>query len=107
MESPSNLCMQRRSPKRYTGYMALMIELVETKPSSFEEAVEKIVWVDSMVEEYESIVNNSVWEVVPRPANKLGVCLRWIFKVNHESYGSTGKYKAMFVAKGFSQIEGN
>ena len=28
--------------------MALMIELVETDPSSFEEAVEKPVWLDAM-----------------------------------------------------------
>ena len=30
--------------------MDLMIELVETNPSSFEEAVEKLVWVDEIVE---------------------------------------------------------
>lgn len=43
MGALSNLCRQRRSPKRYIGYMALMIELVETDPSSFEEAVEQLV----------------------------------------------------------------
>jgi len=31
--------------------MALMTKLVETEPSSFEESVEKPVWVDAMVEE--------------------------------------------------------
>ena len=36
--------------------MALMIELVETEPSSFEEEVEQLAWVDAMVEEYEYIV---------------------------------------------------
>ena len=47
----SNLHRQRMSPKRYTGYMALMTDLVETEPSSFEEAIEKLVWVYAMVEE--------------------------------------------------------
>lgn len=37
MGDPSNLCKKRRSLDWHTGYMALMIELVETKPSSFEE----------------------------------------------------------------------
>lgn len=37
---------------------ALMIELEDTKPSSFMEEIEKPVWVDAMVEEYESIVKN-------------------------------------------------
>ena len=41
VEAPSNLCRQRRSPKRYTSYMALMTELVEIEPSSFKESVEK------------------------------------------------------------------
>lgn len=45
--------------------MAMMSEIVETKRSSFEEAVQKAVWVDAMVEEYDSIVKNNVWEVVP------------------------------------------
>ena len=34
--APSNLHKQRRSPERYTGYMALMIEMVETEPYYFE-----------------------------------------------------------------------
>jgi hypothetical protein len=59
-----------------------------------------------MVEEYESIVKNSVWEVVPRPTDKSVVGSRWIFKVKHAADGSIEKYKARFVAKGYSQVEG-
>ena len=36
---PSSQRRQRRSPEWYTGYMALVGECVESKPSSFEEAV--------------------------------------------------------------------
>jgi len=42
-----------------------MIELVEIEPFSFKEAIEQPVWVDAFVEEYESIVKNSVWDMVP------------------------------------------
>ena len=45
--------------------MALMSESVEINPSSFEEVVQQRVWVDAMVEEYDSIIRKSVWEVVP------------------------------------------
>ena len=48
---PSNLCTQRRSPKRYTTYMALTNDLVETEPSYFEEVVEQTVSVGVMLEE--------------------------------------------------------
>ena len=58
------------------------------------------------MEEYESIVKNDVWEVVPRPTDKSIVGSRWIFKVKHAKNGSIEKYKAMFVAKGFYQVEG-
>jgi len=68
--------------------MALMTELIESGPSTFEEAVEKPVWVDPILEEYESIVKISVWEVVPRPANKSIVDSRWNFKVKHVENGS-------------------
>jgi hypothetical protein len=33
-----------------------------------------------MVEEYDSIVKNSAWEIVPRPVDKSVVGSRWIYK---------------------------
>ena len=58
--------------------------------------------VDAMVEEYDSIIRNSVWEVVPRPADKSMVSSIWFYKVNKTVYGSVEKHKARFMAKGFS-----
>jgi len=58
--------------------MDLMTKLEETKPSSFEEAIEKLVYVDGMVEECKSVVKKSIWEVVPRPTDKSVVGSRWI-----------------------------
>ena len=50
---------QRRSPYRYIGYMDLMSESVEFDTSSLEEVVQQV-WVDGMVEEYESMIRNNV-----------------------------------------------
>jgi len=105
--APTSQRMQRRSLDQYTGYMALMSESVETKPSSFKEAVQSLVWVDAMVEEYDSIIRNNAWEVVPRPEDKSMVGSRWIYKVKQAAYGSVKKHKVRFVPKGFSQVEGN
>ena len=55
-----------------------------------------------MVEEYDSIMKNQVWEVVPRPEGTKVVGSRWIYKVKHAVDESVDKYKAHFVAKGFS-----
>ena len=77
-----------------------------TKPSSFQEAVHQPTLVYAMVKEYESIVKNSAWEIVPRPVDKSVVGLRWIYKVKQVIGGGVEKYKAIFLARGFSQIEG-
>lgn len=55
-----------------------------------------------MVEEYTSIVQNDVWEVVPRLIDREVVGSRWIYKIKHSVDGSIEKYKSRFVAKGFS-----
>ncbi len=89
---------QRQSPDRYTGYMALMGKCVVTEPSFFKEVVEDPAWVDAMVEEYDSIVRNSAWEIVPRPEGKSVVGSRWIYKVKSAADESVEKYKARFVA---------
>eukprot|EP00253_Pinus_taeda_P018453 PITA_18453 len=57
-----------------------MGECVVTEPSSFKEAVQPPVWVDTMVEEYDSIVRNSVWDVVPRLEDKSVVSSCWLYK---------------------------
>ena len=59
-----------------------------------------------MAEEYELIMKNDVWDVVPRPKGKSLVTSKWLFKIKNGIDGSVEKYKARFVAQGFSQKEG-
>jgi hypothetical protein len=86
--------------------MDLMCDLLEMEPTFFEEAIQKKEWVDAMTEEYQSIIKNYVWEIVPRLNSKYVVSSRWIFKIKHVVDGSIEKYKKIFVAHGFSQKEG-
>jgi hypothetical protein len=50
--------------------MALMRKCIVTEPYSFQEVMQDPTWFDAMVEEYDSIVKNSAWEIVPRPVDK-------------------------------------
>ena len=50
-------------------------------------------------------MKNDVWDVVPRPDRKSVVIFKWIYKIKHAADGSIEKYKARFVARGFSQKE--
>ena len=83
-----------------------MSKCIVTEPSSFKEAVEDPTWVDAMVEEYDSIVRNSAWEIVPRMEGKLVVGSKWIYKLKQAADRNFEKYKARFFSWGFSQIEG-
>jgi hypothetical protein len=97
---------QNKKPKPFSSYMALMCNLIENELTCFEEAIQKKEWMDVMIEEYQSIIKNDVWEVVPRPKNKEVVSSKWIYKIKHGTYESIEKHKARFVALGFSQKEG-
>jgi hypothetical protein len=55
-----------------------------------------------MTEEYQSIIKNNVWEIVPRPKIKDVVSSKWLFKIKHVADGSIEEYKERFVARGFS-----
>jgi hypothetical protein len=59
-----------------------------------------------MTEEYQSILKNEVWEIVPKPKSKDVVSSKWLLKIKHAVDESIEKYKARFVTRGFSQKEG-
>ena len=82
--------------------MALVSNTIDSEPSNYEEATSQLVWREAMQEEYSSIMKNDVWEVVPRPEGKSMVTSRWIYKVKHAANGNIEKFKARFVARGFS-----
>jgi hypothetical protein len=58
------------------------------------------------MEEYQSIMENNVWEIVSRSERKSVVTSKCVYKIKHAVDGSIDKYKERFVAKGFSQQEG-
>ena len=83
-----------------------MCDLVDQEPTNYEEAIHKKEWVEAMTEEYQSIMKNDVWDIVPKPEGKSIVSSKSIYKIKHAADGSIEKYKARFVARGFSQKEG-
>jgi hypothetical protein len=103
---PEGTTRQVKRPKPFSSYMALMCDLLEKEPTCFEEAIQKKEWADAMTEEYQSIIKNDVWEIVPRPKSKDVVSSKWLFKIKHVVDGSIEKYKPRFVTHGFSQKEG-
>jgi hypothetical protein len=46
-----------------------------------------------MMEEYQSIMKNDVWDIVLRPEGKSVVTSKWIYKIKHTTDGSIEKHK--------------
>ena len=61
---------ESKKAKIYSGYAVYISKLLEAEPSTFEEAVNNQEWKDAMNEEYQSIMKNGVWEIVPSPEDK-------------------------------------
>ena len=104
--SPKGTFRERKRPHRFGGYVSLMRSISDVEPSSFEEADKLQVWKDAMLEEYRSILKNNVWDIMSRPKDKSLVSSKWIYKIKHAADGSVEKFKARFVARGFTRKEG-
>jgi hypothetical protein len=97
---------ERKRPQNFYSYVELMSNIIDSEPSTYEDFEKKQVWKDVMMEKYQSIMKNDVWEVVLRPKGKSLVTSKWIYKIKHVVYDNIDKYKDIFVARGFSQKEG-
>jgi hypothetical protein len=62
--------------ERFCSYNVMVSSIRESEPSTFEEDAGRQVWRDAMMEEYNSIMKNDVWEIVPRPEGKSVVTSR-------------------------------
>lgn len=97
---------ESKKPCRYQAYVVTTSNMIQDEPHTFEEVVKEQVWKDAMVEEYESIMKNGIWDVVSRPKERSVVMSKWLYKIKHGVDGSIEKYKDKFVARGFSQERG-
>jgi hypothetical protein len=62
---------ESKKSKSYSNYVACLCDIMDAEPFSYEEAAENQVWKDAMAKEYQPIMQNNVWDVVPRPKENL------------------------------------
>ena len=63
-------------------------------------------WKAACQEEYDSLIDNEVWELSELPKDKKPVGCKWVFKIKYGSDGKIDRYKSRLVAKGFTQQHG-
>src|SRR5690606_8213872 len=79
------------------------------EPKSYQQAKASAEWTDwrkAMDEELQSLKDNQVWKVVPKPTNRKIVDCKWVYKVKTDANGNLERYKARLVARGFTQVPG-
>jgi len=82
----------------------------ELEPQTYGEAVSHPTpgkqWEKSIQEEYDSIIKNDTWTLVPRPKNRKVISCKWIFKHKKDEFGRINRLKSRLVARGFTQVYG-
>ena len=95
--------MQTRSK---FGIFKPKVFFAATEPSSVDDALSKPEWKSAMQQEYDALIENKTWSLVPLPSHRQAIGCKWVFRVKENPDGSIQKYKARLVAKGFHQQPG-
>ena len=76
---------------------------IPREPLSLSYALKDAHWLQAMKTEFNALLHNHTWQLVPRSPHMNVINCNWIFKLKHKPDGSTERYKARLVAKGFKQ----
>ncbi|KAH9801347.1 retrovirus-related pol polyprotein from transposon RE1 [Citrus sinensis] len=87
-------------------FLAYSSVLGEQEPAIVSQALSDSKWKTAMQIEYNALMENQTWTLVPASqATKIVGC-KWVFRIKYNADGSVSKYKAWLVAKGFHQTPG-
>ncbi len=79
------------------------------EPQNIEEALtceNSKEWECATQEEYDSLMTNNTWTLVPLPVGRKFVSCKWVFKIKQGANGEVEPYKARLLARGFTQTYG-
>ena len=78
----------------------------ETEPTTTAKALNDPHWRKAMTEEYDALMSNGTWELVPSTGITNVVGCRWVYRIKRNPDNSIQRFKARLVAKGFHQRPG-
>jgi hypothetical protein len=91
---------------RYPLPRALLSKAALLEPTCFSNSVKVSEWLNAMQVEFNALLKNCTWSLVPPQAAKNVVGCKWVFKLKRKADGSVERHKARLVAKGFHQHAG-
>ncbi|KAJ0850106.1 putative RNA-directed DNA polymerase [Helianthus annuus] len=105
---PSNLRQNPKPTTRYdpSAYHTSTHPSEPLEPSSFTVANRSPKWRQAMAEEFDALVKNGTWSLVPQVPNTNIIDSKWVYRIKKDANGQVTRYKARLVAKGFNQKSG-
>jgi hypothetical protein len=73
------------------------------EPQHYSEAMQDERWKKAMDIDFDALLKNDTWCLVPPRAGTNIIDCKWVYKIKRKSDGSIDRYKARLVAKGFKQ----
>ncbi|GKD96331.1 ribonuclease H-like domain-containing protein, partial [Tanacetum coccineum] len=83
--------------------LSLHTSSISPIPNNPSHALKDPNWHNAMYDEYNVLVKNDTWLLVPRPAGVNMICSMWLFKHKFHTDETLSCYKARLVANGSSQ----
>ena len=90
---------------RYPLLKALMTTVTnnEPEPTYYSEAIKHPNWRDAMNKEFDALLRNGTWTLIPSPPTANIIGSKWVYRIKRKADGGIERFKARLVAKGFHQ----
>lgn len=95
--------IQKPNP-RYAGVGTA--ETISPLPKSVHAALKDPNWRAAMEAEFQALLSNNTWSLVPKPPGRNIVSGKWFFRHKLKEDGTLDRYKARWVVRGFTQRPG-
>lgn len=74
-----------------------------SEPQNLHEAFTNKNWKDAMNAEYDALIKNETWHLVPLEKERNVIDYKWVYKIKRKADGSLDRYKTRLVAKVFKK----
>jgi histone deacetylase 1/2 len=89
-------------PRQYKdGIVRWLLTCTADEPANLQSALADPNWRGAMDEEFDALMKNKTWKLVPPREGKNVIDCRRVYKIKRKSDGSVDRYKARLVAIGF------
>ncbi|XP_073138757.1 uncharacterized mitochondrial protein AtMg00820-like [Henckelia pumila] len=90
-----------RPNPRYS--LTAITDTAPSEPTSHTLALKDPRWRADMSDEFDVLIRNGTWDLVPSTMSQNVVGCKWVFWIKRKPDGSVDRYKARLVTKGFHQ----